>query len=310
MRHAGPIVVLGAGGFIGRALVARLATRETPVRAISRSEITAPPGVELFVTGTLGPQTPWASLLDGADAIIHLASRAHAPPGDESWIAVEEQAAAQLAQAARQAGVRRLIFMSSIKAMGEASGDRPFRAEDPAAPGDIYGRAKLRLETALQAAPELVILRPPLVYGPGVKGNFRALLRVVTRGIPLPLASIRNRRSFVYIDNLLDLIELALVHDAAAGAVFLLRDAEEVSTPELFRRVGYHLERAARLLPCPPRWLQLAAHLAGRDSQASALLGSLSIDDAPTRTRLGWQPRVSLDDGLAETCRWFRNLPQ
>ena len=200
--------------------------------------------------------------------------------------------------------------MSSIKAMGEASGDRPFRAEDPTAPGDVYGRAKLRLETALQAAPELVVLRPPLVYGPGVKGNFRALLRLVACGIPLPLASIRNRRSFVYIDNLLDLIELALVHDAAAGGVFLLRDAEEVSTPELFRRVGRHLERPARLFPCPPLWLQLAARLTRRAGQASALLGSLSIDDAPTRMRLGWQPRIGLDDGLAETCRWFRNLPQ
>ncbi len=263
--------------------------------------------VEIRVAGKLGPGSEWSALFDGARAIVHLATRAHAPPGDESWIEDEVKTASVLAQAARTAGVERVLFLSSVKAMGAASRDEPFRADGLATPADAYGRAKLRIEAALQTAPGLVVLRPPLVYGPGVKGNFRALLRLIARGTPLPLASVDNCRSVIFIENLIDLIEIALVHNAAPGGVYLMRDDEEISTPDLCRRLGRHLDHTARLFSCPPALLRQILRLAGRGDQATALLGSLTVDDGQTHVRLGWTPRRSLDDGLAATCHWFQN---
>ncbi|HVA15182.1 MAG TPA: NAD-dependent epimerase/dehydratase family protein [Stellaceae bacterium] len=289
------MTVLGAGGFIGRALSARLAVRGVSARTLTRAN-----------AGTLGPATDWPKLLDGARTVIHLASRAHVRTNEPGWIAAEVATAAALSRAARQCGVARLVFMSSIKAMGETSGERGFRADTPPQPVDDYGRAKLAIEAALQDAPGLAILRPPLVYGPGVKANFRALLAAVARGLPLPLASIRNRRAFIFIDNLLDMVEALLAPDAPGG-IYLMRDDDEVSTPELVRRIARSMARAPRLLPCPPGLLRAALRCVGRSEAAEALLGSLSIDDGATRALLGWRPRVSLDDGLAATCRWFKD---
>jgi nucleoside-diphosphate-sugar epimerase len=167
------------------------------------------------------------------------------------------------------------------------------------------------MERAMRAVtsgggPALVVLRPPLVYGVGVRANFLALLRLVDRGLPLPFASIRNRRGFVYLDNLLDLIDIALAHPAAAGGTFLLRDDEELSTPQLIRRIARHLHRPARLFSCPLPLLRIAAASVGRRQAAGRLLESLSIDDQATRQMLGWRPKRSVDEGLAETSRWFR----
>src|SRR6266851_1725884 len=212
----------------------------------------------------------------------------------------------------RRGGVERVVLVSSIKVLGEATDGVPFRAGRPAAPADAYGFVKWCLEEAMRGAaaaadgPALTVIRPPLVYGPGVKANFRALLRLVDRGLPLPFASIANRRSLVFLDNLVDLVEVALVHPAARDGTFLLRDEEEVSTPELIRRIARALGRPARLFACPPSLLRLAARAAGRGAAADRVLGSLSIDDAATREQLGWRPRVALDDGLAATCRWYR----
>jgi len=301
------IVILGAGGFIGQALTRRLAGRGLPVRAVMRAPNAAFDGVDIRIAGTLGAETDWAPLLADACLVIHLASRAHQPAGEAAWIEAETATAAALARAAREAGVERMVFLSSIKAMGEVSGDAPFRAEMTPHPVDAYGRVKLRIETALCAGPDLVVLRPPLVYGPGVKGNFHAFLRLAARQIPLPLASIRNRRSLIFLDNLLDLIECSLTHAQAPGGVFLMRDNEELSTPALFQRLAQKLGRSARLFPFPPGLLEGGLRFLGRPSTANALLRSLSVDDGPTRTRLGWQPRVSLDAGLAATCRWFQD---
>jgi nucleoside-diphosphate-sugar epimerase len=203
--------------------------------------------------------------------------------------------------------------MSSIKVLGDATADAPFTAASPAAPGDAYGRAKWAMEEAVRhsvgtgaGAPELAIVRPPLVYGPGVKANFRALMRLVDRGLPLPLASVDNRRSLVGLDNLVDLVVTLLSHPGAPGGTFLVRDAEDVSTPDLLRRLARHLSRPARLFPFPPTLLRLGARLAGRADQADRLLGSLQVDDRDTRRILGWRPPISLDDGLAATCRWHR----
>ena len=308
-RGAGAILVTGAGGFIGRALVARLAARGAPVRAVLRRPAAMPPAVETLVLGTLDAATDWAAPLAGACALVHLASRAHAPVADaQRFVEGEAATAAALARAATAAGVHRLVLLSSIKVLGEATLDLPFRAHQTPTPMDTYGLAKWRMEEAMRAAAgdRLCVLRPPLVYGPGVKANFRALIRLVDLGVPLPLASIDNRRSLIFLDNLVDLLELALDHPAASGETFLLRDDEEVSTPELVRRIARALGRTARLLPCPPSLLRLAASLAGRRDAAERLISSLRVDDLATRRRLGWRPRVALDDALAATCRWYR----
>jgi nucleoside-diphosphate-sugar epimerase len=275
-----------------------------------RRAVTLPCGVTFHAIGDITAATDWSPVLQGARAVVHLASRAHAPPGaDQGWIKADAAAAAQLARAAGRAGVERLLLLSSIKVLGEATDGVPFRAGRPAAPEDAYGFAKWCLEDAMRGAagPALTVIRPPLVYGPGVKGNFRALLRLVDRALPLPFAAIVNRRSLAFLDNLIDLVELALTHPAARDGTFLLRDDEEVSTPDLVRRIARALGRPARLFPCPPALLRLAARAAGRGAAADRLLGSLSIDDWATRDRLGWRPRMALDEGLARTCRWYRS---
>lgn len=302
------VLVLGGGGFIGRALAARLAARGERVIATVREPTAFGAEIEPRATGALSAATDWPALIGEAGAVVHLASRAHAPPEPgERWVEAEAATAAALAAAARRAGVAQLVLMSSIKVHGEATGERPFRASDPPAPADPYGRAKLRIEQAMGAADvPLVVLRPPLVYGPGVKGNFRALLGLVARGLPLPLASIANRRSLVGLDNLLDLVELALTHPRAPGNVFLVRDGRDVSTAELVRLIARGLGRPARLLPCPPAALHAAARLLGRGAAAERLLESMILDDDATRATLGWRPRIALEDGIAATCRWFR----
>lgn len=305
MSTKGPVVVLGAAGFVGRALTTRLAAAGATVRAVTRVSTEFQTGVLNHVAGTLGSGTNWAQIFDGARLAVHLASRAHAPLGDETWIAEETETATTLALAARKAGLERLVFMSSIKAMGEITGEVPFRADGVTKPAEAYGRAKLAIEQALAESPNLVVLRPPLVYGPGVKGNFRALLGLVARGFPLPLASIANRRSLIFIHNLLDLIEIVLNHDAAPGKIWLMRDAEDIATPELIRKIARHCGKPARLFPCPPGLLRQTLRFAGRGRDATALIDSLSVDDGPTRSLLGWRPRASRDEGLAATCRWF-----
>src|SRR5713226_6411921 len=238
--HSAPIVVVGAGGFIGGALVARLAQGGAPVSAVVRRAVAVPRGVTLHAIGGITAATDWSALLRGARAVVHLASRAHAPPGaDQEWIAGEAAAAAQFVRAAGRAGVERVVLVSSIKVLGEATDGVPFRAGRPAAPADAYGFVKWCLEEAMRGA-------AAAADGPGVKANFRALLRLVDRGLPLPFASIANRRSLVFLDNLVDLVEVALVHPAARDGTFLLRDEEEVSTPELIRRIARALGRPAR----------------------------------------------------------------
>jgi nucleoside-diphosphate-sugar epimerase len=297
LSTAEPVVILGAGGFIGRALSARLAAHHVPTRAVTREN-----------SGRLSAETDWPALLDGARIVIHLATSA-SPRLDHARFEHEIATAGALGRAAQRCGVARLVLMSSIRAMGENSSAEPFRADTTPRPSDEYGRAKLAIEAALDGAPRLAILRPPLVYGPGVIDSFKTLMTAVGRGLPLPLASIRNRRAFVFMENLLDLIEALLALDAPEG-VFLLRDDEEVSTPELLRRIALHLGRAPRVFPFPPGLLRLGLRAIGRGGMAAALIGSLSIDDSATRARLTWRPRFSLDDGLATTCRAFQDASQ
>jgi UDP-glucose 4-epimerase len=222
---------------------------------------------------------------------------------------VNVQATLNLARQAAAAGVRRFVFVSSIKVNGESTQPgSAFTADDAPAPLDAYGISKMEAEQglrqiALQTGMEVVIIRPPLVYGPGVKANFAAMMRWLKRGVPLPLGAIENQRSFVALDNLVDLIVTCLIHPAAANQTFLVSDGEDVSTTELLRRMGQALGCTARLLPVPASWLKLAADMLGKADMAQRLCGSLQVDISKTRQLLGWQPPLSLDSGLKKAAK-------
>ncbi|MEX0696927.1 MAG: NAD-dependent epimerase/dehydratase family protein [Dongiaceae bacterium] len=311
------VLVTGATGFIGPALVEELRKAGFTVRVALRRDAALLPGVEYTIAGAVGPATDWRPALVGVAAVVHLAARAQARSGASAAALaalreVNSLGTRRLAEAAAAAGVRRFVFLSSVKAMGEASPPgRPFVESDPARPADAYGRSKLEGETALRevaAATGMAaaVLRAPLVYGPGVKGNFLRLLRAVERGLPLPVGALRNRRSLIYLGNLTSALGLALRHPAAAGETFLVSDGEDVSTAELVRRLARALGRPARLLPVPPAVLRLADRLSGRRRLLAPLVDDLAVDSGRIRERLGWAPPFGLDDGLAATVAWHR----
>ena len=309
------ILVTGAAGFIGAALCPLLVARGHRVVAATRRPIPAAPGTEPLAVGEIGPNTAWSgsdwpSALAGVEAIIHLAQRAHAGP-DPAALAAEPAAVAALLRAGAAAGVKRLVLVSSVKAMGEATAPgRPFGADDEPHPEDSYGRAKLASEraareTARDAGVELAIVRPPLVYGPGVKANFRALIALAGSGLPLPFAAVDNRRSLIFRDNLADLLVLAAVHPAAAGTVLLARDGEDLSTPALIRALAAGLGRRARLFPVPGAVLAALRRAPGIGAKLSRLTLSLQVDDGATRALLGWAPPVAAEAALLATARAF-----
>lgn len=306
------ILVTGASGFVGNALVSRLAAENSSrgvVASVRRSNLSWPNGVIPVAVGDLLPTTNWASALQGVDAVVHCAARVHVMQDAsanplEDYRLVNVQGTLNLAQQAAQAGIRRFVFVSSIKVNGEATlPGQPFTADDTPAPVDPYGVSKLEaeiglLELAKKTGMEVVIVRPPLVYGPGVKANFASMMRWVARGIPLPLGSIHNSRSMVSLENLVDLLICCLVHPNAVGQIFLVSDGEDVSTSELLRRTARAMGRPSLLLPIPAAWLESAAALLGRRAVAQRLCGSLQVDIEKTRCQLGWQPPLSLDQGL------------
>jgi len=298
------ILVTGAGGFIGTALVGELARQGIPYRAVSRAGHNGH-----FAIRHIGPDTDWAAALDGVDTVVHLASNAHAP---DQAPAPSVEATLNLARQAAEAGARRFIFISSIKVNGEATElGRPFTADDPPNPQDAYAQAKLDAEQGLfllsrQTGLEVTVLRPPLVYGPGVKANFAAMMEWANRGIPFPLRAFSNKRSFAYVGNLVDLIILSASHPNAAGQVFLVSDGEDVSTAELFRRMARALGRTSWIMPVPAPVLTFAATAVGQRSAANRLVGSLQVDLTKTRQLLGWTPRKSVDEGLRQTARSFQ----
>ena len=277
------IAVTGATGFIGRALCARLGG-EHDVRAVVREQ-----------TGDLARFRDWPSVLGGMDAIVHLAAYAHGRGDAASLHAVNVDATIAAAEAAHASGAH-FIFVSSIKVHGEQS-TTPLRENSPLAPSDPYARSKAQAEEALRALPglRLTVLRPPLVYGEGVKANFLALMRAIARGLPLPLASIDNRRSVVYVGNLVDAIARCVSDARSVGRTYLVADDEAPSTPALCRAIGTALERSARLFPFPPAWLPL-----------KQLTSSLEADASAIRAELGLQPPFTLQEGLRATARWYR----
>jgi len=284
------VVVTGASGFIGQALCPALRARGHEVVALDRKAI-----------GDIAKFSGWSGHLAGAGAVVHLAALAHAKGVDEVRVhAVNVEAPAALGVAAAAAGAR-MLFMSSVKVLGEETAGPAFDESSRPAPQDAYGRAKAAAEAGLRAVPglALTVLRPPLVYGPDVKANFLALLRAVARGWPLPLASMENRRSLIYSGNLADAVLRCLEAPQAVDKTYLVSDGAAVSTPELCRALGAALGKPARLFPCPPSLLEIAP-------AATKLTRSLVVDDREIRRELGWAPPHSLEAGLRLTAEWFR----
>lgn len=302
------ILVTGAAGFIGSALCCELARRGNSVLGVTRVASAPSQGVDLRAIGAIAPQTDWSADMDGIDTVVHLAGSAHRPVGIATAEG-EADAAAALARAAAAAGVRRLVHVSSIRAMAETTTPgTALRAEDLARPTDPYGRAKLAIEesvtrAASEAGLDLVILRPPLVYGPGVKGNLRALIRLVATGVPLPFGAIDNRRSLIALDNLVDLLALACTHPAAVSRILLARDAADLSTPELIRWLARGLGRQARLFPVPSALLGAVRRVPPLAPTLSRLSLSLQVDDSETRRSLGWRPAAATEPALAAAAR-------
>lgn len=311
------ILVTGATGFVGSALVAKLARDGTETRACVRKiDAVVPAGVQVTRVAGLTADADWSDALVHVDALVHAAARVHVMDDSATdplteFRRVNVEGTLRLARQAATAGVRRFVFVSSIKVNGEATAlGMPFSADDTPAPLDPYGVSKMEAEQglhelALQTGMELVIIRPPLVYGPGVKANFLAMMRWLARGVPLPLGAIRNRRSLVCLDNLVDLISVCIDHPWAAGQTFLVSDGEDLSTTQLLRRMGQALAKPASLLPVPPVLLKLGAAMLGKPAIAQRLCGSLQVDITKTRRLLGWTPPVSVDDGLRKVAEAY-----
>jgi nucleoside-diphosphate-sugar epimerase len=303
------VFVTGAGGFIGEALCPALAARGHSVVAGLRRAGPPPAGSEPVVLGDISETTDWATALRGVDTIIHLAQRAHAGP-DRRALAAEPAALAALVGAAAAAGVQRLVLVSSIKAMGETTDPgRPFQPDDEPRPEDDYGRAKLASERAAAAAVrhtgvQLVIVRSPLVYGPGVRANFASLMRLARSGLPMPFASVDNRRSLIFRNNLADLLVAAATHPAAR-TMLLVRDDEDFSTPGLIRALALALGRKPHLFPVPDALFAALRPFPGIGPKLARLTLSLQVDDSATRAVLDWVPPVAAAAGIAATARAF-----
>jgi nucleoside-diphosphate-sugar epimerase len=313
------ILVTGASGFIGTALIKRLqADEKFSIRAAVRrlAGLNRLNGAHLIETGDLASVADWQSVLEGIDVVVHLAARVHvmqdtAADSFAEFRKVNVDGTLNLARQAQQAGVKRFIFISSIKVNGEQTPlGRPFGAEDIPAPIDPYGISKREAEDGLRelcsgSTMDYVIIRPPLVYGPGVKGNFLHLMTWLNKGIPLPLASIQNKRSLVALDNLVDLIITCITHPSAANQTFLASDGEDLSTPELLTRTAAAIGKRPYLLHVPVALLDFIARCLGKTAAIQKLCGSLQIDIGKTCERLGWRPPVGIDQALQATAQHY-----
>jgi nucleoside-diphosphate-sugar epimerase len=309
------ILVTGASGFVGRAVCRRLLAEGWDVCGAIRRDVPLPEGVSPRRVDALGPTTRWDEALDGIQGIVHLAARVHVmnERGAKTlalYRHANRDATEHLAIEARRLGVHHMLFMSSIKVNGEATFERPFTETDVPAPVDSYAISKWEAEQGLHRVAEagglkVTILRPPLVYGPGVGGNFRQMMKVVAKGWPLPLASIRNRRSLIYVENLADAVAMLMKEPAGRAETFLVADQEVISIAELIAKIAHLMGKRANLFPVPAGLLYAAANLAGMSAAASRLIGSFVVNAGAIHQRFGWTPPFTLDQGLADTVRAF-----
>ncbi len=316
------VLITGADGFIGRAVALHMFRQRHHVIAVvrkPRSEFTslvARNKWTLVSVGAMGLETDWRVALDGVEVVVHLAARVHvmrdrSAGGLAEFRLVNVQGTERLAQMAAVAGVRRFIFMSSIKVNGEETPlGQPFTEANPPTPQDAYALSKWEAEQALMKVSRetglgVVILRPPLVYGPEVKANCLRLMKWLARGVPLPLGAVRNQRSLLYLGNLVSAIDACLTHPSAANQTFMVSDGEDLSTPELIRRMAFALGRPGRLIPVPTAVLMAGATLLGKRGVAARLCGSLQVDITKARKMLGWTPPVSVDEGLRLTAEHY-----
>jgi nucleoside-diphosphate-sugar epimerase len=265
--------------------------------------------------GNIGADTDWTQALVGVSSVVHLAGRAHTlretcPDPISLFRSVNREGTLRLARMAAEAGVRRFVFVSSIGVNGNQTKNGLYTELDEPKPHDLYAISKYEAEQGLHEISALtgmqfVIVRPTLVYGPDAPGNFRKLLHLVEKGLPLPFGTVNNRRSLLYLGNLVDALALCLTHPSAANQIYLVSDGEDVSTPELIRLLAMQLGKRAHLLPVPPRLLELAGKLVGKSAAVQRLLGSLAVDSGKIRRELGWRPPYSLDEGLRETAKRY-----
>ncbi len=306
------ILVTGANGFVGSSLCETLRHRGVDfVPAVRNAGLSGQISV-----GDLSTDTDWTAALEGCDVVMHLAARVHVMTDSASdplaaFRAVNVDATLNLARQALAKGAKRFVFVSSIKVNGEETRTHPFTAFDEPAPIDPYGQSKLEAEIGLQelgkaTGLEVVIVRPPLVYGPGVGANFRRLMQLVKTGLPLPLGSIHNRRSMVAVDNLVDLLILCASHPAAAGQVFMVSDDHDIGISELLRMLAAAMGKGILLLPLPAGLIASVAAVFGKSAVASRLLGSLQVDINHTKSTLQWQPPVSMEFALKKTVAEYR----
>lgn len=303
------VFLTGATGFVGGAVLHRLVTEDVSViAALREGSQTLDRNVPCFHFGSL-EATSWKEALAGVDVVVHCAARVHVMNDNETdplaaFRAVNVQGTLNLALGAVEAGVRRFVFISSIKVNGEGTAPgQPYTAQDVPAPADPYGVSKLEAEQGLLALAaktglEVVIIRPVLVYGPGVKANFLNMMRWLDKGVPLPFGAINNARSLVALENLVDLIVTCIEHPAAANQTFLVSDGEDLSTTQLLRRMAAALGKRAHLLAVPGGLLSAVANLLGKKSLSQRLCGSLQVDISKTRSLLQWTPPVSVDKAL------------
>lgn len=312
------ILVTGASGFVGRALCNTFARCGLNIRAAVRDDSS---GRELpcpaVCVGNIDANAEWSKALANVDAVVHLAARAHvmrdgAPDPLAAYKAVNVDGSTRLGEAALRAGVKRFVFMSSIKVNGEATSDRPFTESDEPRPLDAYGMTKLEAERRLASLcantpMALTVLRPPLVYGPGAKGNLLALMRAVDRGLPLPLGAIHNRRSLIGIDNLVEAVRLCLLSRHSGTATYLISDDEPVSSADLVRSIAAAMGKRARLWPIPVPLIKLAGTLLGRSAAVDRLTSSLVVDSGKIRKQLGWRTVRPFDQGIADMVAAYRH---
>lgn len=323
MNDKDQVLVTGANGFVGSALCYRLQEEEWPVRALIRSShvfSNNSPFIDTAFIDDIGVESDLAVHLERVRTVVHLAARVHVMQDTATnplleFRKVNTNGTVALANASVKAGVKRFVYLSTIKVNGERTlDDHPFNDDDPVNPDDPYAVSKWEAEQKLyqigrETGLEIVIVRPPLVYGPKVKANFLRLLRLVDKGLLFPFASVKNKRSMIFIDNLVDFLICCIAYPAAVNETFLVSDGNDLSTPQLIGLLAKHLGKSDRLIPFPPALLKGCAKLVGKGNIAERLFESLQIDISKTKQLLNWQPPFSVDDGLMKTIKWYKEKP-